>query len=209
VGRTPDDSDGVGVDHGSRKVRIVLCGAAMARFDSPDSFQPRISTGRPTRLGWWPRLGRPVQLGRSVRLERPVPLRRPVALGRRVPLEDPASGRGVAWRGASAPRGRAGRGRAVSAPESPWRSTCERWWEEACLRALPHALDDASAVDLETAEEIGADIAARGWAFARCGEHSREVLVAPFLEEATTGCPPPTPQMICQTRQKMICYRLV
>jgi hypothetical protein len=72
----------------------------------------------------------------------------------------------------------------VSAQESLWRATCEKWWDDACRHALPRALDEASGCDLPAADEVGADIATRGWSLARCGSATREVLTAPFLEEA-------------------------
>jgi hypothetical protein len=48
---------------------------------------------------------------------------------------------------------------------------------------------EVSGCDPAAAREVGADVAARGWAFTDCGADARDVLAAPFREEAVGQVP--------------------
>jgi hypothetical protein len=50
-------------------------------------------------------------------------------------------------------------------------------------------MTEVSGCDPAAAREVGADVAARGWAFAGCGAGARDVLVAPVREEAVGQVP--------------------
>ncbi|WP_157489036.1 recombinase family protein [Pseudofrankia sp. DC12] len=69
----------------------------------------------------------------------------------------------------------------------------DAWWDHACRELVPRALAAATGCDPVCAREIGADIAARGRAFARCGPSARDVLITPFVEEAIHHRPAEAP----------------
>lgn len=60
----------------------------------------------------------------------------------------------------------------------------DAWWDHACRELVPRAIAETTGCGSVDARAVGADIAARGRAFARCGTSSREVLITPFVEEA-------------------------
>jgi len=67
------------------------------------------------------------------------------------------------------------------------------WWDRTCFEVIPRAMAASTGCDQTAAAEIGADIAARGRAFAACGAAARDVLIAPFVEEAIHHWPAGTP----------------
>jgi hypothetical protein len=60
----------------------------------------------------------------------------------------------------------------------------DAWWDHACRELVPRAMAATTGCDPGCAREVGADIASRGRAFARCGPSARDVLITPFVEEA-------------------------